>query len=197
MTIEEVNQATSPPLIVGSSQACNTTLAFKPAIAEGFDDMHAFLVISRPDGSKTEVRGGPSQKGSGTSSEAGPVGNPFACPVATKWGVVVPYIGPHGKLGTDGSGAAVYSPDGNVPDPKGTTVISKTLDGKKACVIANCIMQVVHAAGKTCQPYTVGVGELRNSNTLVSFALSACGVKDPLPAGITATGWGSAWYTKQ
>jgi hypothetical protein len=193
-TIEEKNQVAAIPLVPSTGASCTTTLAFKPAIAEGFDDMHGYLVIGRPDGSQTEVRGGPSHKGSGDPSPMGPVGNPFSCTTSSKWGVVVPYIGPHGKLGTDALGAVLYSPDGNVADPKGITKITETLDGKKACVLANCIMQVVQAAGKSCQLYTVGVGELRNSNTIISQALAACAVKDPLPAGISAPGWGARWF---
>jgi hypothetical protein len=194
VTIAEKNQAAALPYVPTSSVACTTTLKFKPAIAEGFDDMHSYLVIGRPDGTQTEVRGGPSHKGSGDMSSGGPVGNPFSCPIPNKWGVVVPYIGPHGKLGVDDTGASVYSPDGDVSEPKGVTKITDTVDGKKSCVLANCIMQVVHAAGKSCQPYTVGTGELRNSNTIISQALAACGVKDPIPAGITATGWGARWF---
>jgi hypothetical protein len=168
-------------------------LAFKPAITDNIVDMHGFLVLTRPDGSKTELRGGPSHKGSGDFSDAGPVGNPFKCTISTKWGVVVPYIGPHGKLGTDANGSALYSPDGNVADPKGTTQIAKTVDGKKPCVLANCVMQLMSVAGKSCKPYTVGIGDLRNSNTILTFALRACGVTDPLPTGISAPGWDAAW----
>ena len=51
----------------------------------------------------------------------------------------------------------------------------------------------MQAAGKSCLPYTVGIGNLRNSNTILSFALASCGVKNPLPAGIKATGWGGSW----
>lgn len=192
-TIAEKNQVLKPPFVTGTSQSCSLTLAFKPAISEGIDDMHGYLVLTRPDGSKTEIRGGPSHKGSGDLSDAGPVGNPFSCPLTTKWGVVVPYVGPHGKIGKDSSGVDLFSPDGNIRDPKGVTNDIKSFDNKKSCVLANCVMQMMHVAGKSCKSYTLGIGELRNSNTIISFALSACGVANPLPPGITATGWGGSW----
>lgn len=192
VTVAEKNQATKPPAISGAPEACKITLAFKPAIGEGFEDKHGYLVVTQPSGSKLELRGGPTHRGP-SSPGMGPVGNPFSCSVNTDWGVVVPYIGPHGRLGVDASGVAVFSPDGNVAAPAGVTDITTTADGKKSCVIATCLMQVMQTAGKSCLPYTVGTGELRNSNTIISFALATCGVKDPLPSGIQATGWGGSW----
>lgn len=191
VTVAEKNQATRPPAANGPPEACSISLAFKPAIGEGFDDKHGYLVVTQPNGSKLELRGGPSHRGP-SSSGMGPVGNPFNCSVTTEWGVVVPYVGPHGKLGNDASGKEVFSPDGNVAAPVGVTAITTTADGKKPCAIATCLMQVIQTAGKSCLPYTVGTGELRNSNTIISFALAACGVKNPLPAGIQATGWGGS-----
>lgn len=193
VTVAEKNQARNPPAIAGAPDVCKITLAFKPALLEGIDDMHGYLVVTRPDGSKLELRGGPTHKGPSSPGSLGPVGNPFNCATPTEWGVVVPYIGPHGKLGTDAAGAAVFSPDGNVSAPSGATAITGSADGKKTCAIAGCLMQVMQAAGKSCLPYTVGTGELRNSNTIISFALASCGVKNPLPAGIQATGWGGSW----
>lgn len=192
VTVAEKNQVLNPPTMSGAPNACTVTLAFKPAINEGFGDKHGFLVIAQPNGSKLEVRGGPSHRGP-SSPGMGPVGNPFNCNVTTDWGVVAPYVGPHGKLGTTPQGRDVFSPDGNVAAPAGVTAITTSADNKKTCEIATCVMKVVSAAGKSCKPYTVGVGALRNSNTIISFALAACGVSDPLPQGIEATGWGTNW----
>lgn len=192
VTIAEKNQATKPPAVTGPPESCAIALAFKPAISEGFSDKHGFLVVTLPTGSTLELRGGPSHRGP-SSPGMGPVGNPFNCSTSTEWGVVVPYIGPHGKLGTDATGRDVFSPDGNVAAPEGLTAITNTADGKKPCAIASCLMQVIQAAGKSCLPYTVGTGDLRNSNTIISFALASCGVTNPLPSAIQATGWGGTW----
>lgn len=192
ITIAEKNQVTNLPTISGAPDACKISLAFKPAIGDGFNDKHGYLTVTQSNGAKLELRGGPSHRGP-SSAGMGPVGNPFGCSTATEWGVVAPYIGPHGKLGVDANGKDVFSPDGNVPAPQSVTAITTSADGKKTCAISTCLMQVIQAAGKSCLPYTVGTGELRNSNTIISFALASCGVKNPLPAGITATGWGGSW----
>jgi hypothetical protein len=201
-SVSEENRAADPPLLKSQSGSCKVTLMFKGAVG---DDQHGFLVVTRPDGTKTEIRGGPSLGGSGSdrssgsdqsSSGAQPSGNPFQCKNSENWGVVVPYIGRHGALGKDAKGHAIFSPDGNVMKPNGITPIDKTMDGKSTCMLADCLMTVVKAAGKSCLPYTVGTGELRNSNTIISFALAACGVPDPLPKGISAPGWGGSWEKK-
>ena len=126
----EKNLVVSPPLLGEKSGACSIKLAFKAALIPAMDDKHGYAVGTRFDGSKTEIRGGPSHGGSGASSDISPVGNPFSFAIASKWGVVVPYIGPHGKLAKDDKGKDAYFPDGNVANLMGFTVIMIPADGK-------------------------------------------------------------------
>lgn len=193
-TVAGHNMAARPPYVDGNKETCGVELLFKPAVRE---DQHAYIIITRPDGKKTEVRGGPSRGGGSNSAGSGdqPSGNPFKCTTSHNWGVVVPYIGQHGLLGKDAHGKTLYSPDGNIETP--TKVISiKESAQKTSCLLANCIMQSARASGESCQLYTVGTGKLRNSNTLISTALATCGVADPLPTDISATGWGGGWFEK-
>lgn len=194
-TVSQNNLAANPPLFSSSASTCSAEFQLKPA---GVKDGHGFVVVTGPDGQKLELRGGPSKGGSDGISVPGssgsgdqPSGNPFACATSHEWGVVVPYVGRHGKLGNDSSGADIYSPDGN-PNLLYNTGIGPGAQ-KNVCVLANCMMTVIKALGASCKLYTVGVGQLRNSNTLISQAMASCGVQDPLPAGMTATGWGNSW----
>mgnify|MGYP006908207794 CR=1 FL=1 len=193
-TVAEHNMAAEPPYVDGSKDSCRVELLFKPAVRE---DQHAYIIITDPAGKKTEVRGGPSKGGGGSSDGSGdqPSGNPFKCKTAHNWGVVVPYIGQHGLLGKDVRGKPLYSPDGNVGTPTKVVSIEKSAQ-KTSCQLANCLIQSARASGQSCQLYTVGTGKLRNSNTLISTALATCGVADPLPADISATGWGGGWFDK-
>ena len=193
-TVAKENMAVNPPLVDANGANCAISLQFKAVAA---NDNHGYLVVTRPDGSKTEIRGGPSKGGGiGTGSSGDqPSGNPFECSTSHNWGVVVPYIGKHGLLGKDKDGHDVFSPDGNAGLPTKQIPITASAQ-KNVCQLANCLMKMVAASGKSCQLYTVGTGKLRNSNTLMSTALAACGVTDPLPKGFSATGWGESWYQK-
>ena len=189
-TVAKQNKAANPPLVDANSRRCAVSLQFTAVLNS---DNHAFLVVTRPDGSKTEIRGGPSKGGSvsGGSSGNQPSGNPFACTTTHNWGVVVPYIGRHGLLGKDKVGQDVYSPDGNTATAKQISITASAQNNM--CQLANCLMQMVAASGRSCQIYTVGTGKLRNSNTIISSALASCGVPDQLPKDLTATGWGNSW----
>lgn len=202
-SIAESNQVSQPPLFKVSENSCSATLFFKavhlplPGVE---DDNHGFIVVDGPNGKKLELRGGPS-KGGGVStwvpgritasSGDQPTGNPFNCTTTHNWGVVVPYIGPHGKLGTDTAGA-VYSPDGNTPNPTKTIKLGAGAQSN-VCKLANCLMTMIKTLGGSCKIYTVGTGQLRNSNTVISTALASCGHADPLPANFRAVGWGTLW----
>lgn len=190
-TVAASNYAQQPPLIAGNSVNCSVKLYFKPVPFPRDDSQHAYLVITGPDGAQIEVRGGPSKGGPSKQADQ-PSGNPFQCNVAHPWGVVVPYIGKHGLLGKDAAGNDIYSPDGDVSQPTKTIPITKSAQ-TSMCALANCLMKIASADGKSCQLYTVGVGKLRNSNTLASMALASCGVKDPKPDDVQAPGWGEAW----
>ena len=191
--VADNNKAASPPLFPASATACTAEFLLKPA---GIDDQHGFVIVTGPDGAKLELRGGPSKGGSGGVSVPGldpsssgdqPSGNPFNCSTSHNWGVVVPYVGKHGKL-ADG----IYSPDGNAGTPLYRVGIGPGAQ-MNTCKLANCMMTVIKAMGASCKIYTVGIGRLRNSNTLISLAMSSCGVADPLPSSMTATGWGNGW----
>ena len=197
-SVADNNLASSPPLFKDADTTCTAKFELKPA---GVKDGHGYVVVTGPDGKALELRGGPSKGGGGGSSVPGsdqgssgdqPSGNPFKCIATNKWGVVVPYVGLHGKVGIGPSNTPIYSPDGNVPHPLFSTVIGRG-GQKNVCAMANCMMTVIKALGQSCQPYTVGVGKLRNSNTLISQAIASCGVPDPLPASMSATGWGNSW----
>jgi hypothetical protein len=197
-TVADNNLAANPPLYRSSDTTCTATFQLKPA---GIQDHHGYVVVTGPDGKILELRGGPSRGGSGGTSVPGldtsssgdqPSGNPFNCVTSHQWGVVVPYVGRHGKLGTDASGGSVFSPDGNVQNPSYTVGIGPGAQ-KNVCAVANCMMSIIKVFGASCKIYTVGTGQLRNSNTLISLALSSCGVPDPLPAPMSATGWGNTW----
>ncbi|PDQ20103.1 hypothetical protein CN311_16035 [Mesorhizobium sanjuanii] len=95
-------------------------------------------------------------------------------------------------MGTDSSGMKIYSPDGNVSNPLFKVSIGKGAQ-KNVCAMANCMMTIIKALGASCKLYTVGTGKLRNSNTLISMAMASCGVPDPLPSSMSATGWGNDW----
>lgn len=197
--VAEANLAANPPMYPAEATACTAEFLLRPVI---LSDHHGYVVITGPDGKKLELRGGPSRFDSSVglsipglvSSGSGeqPPGNPFDCTTSHKLGVVVPYVGKHGRLGTDGSGNAVYSPDGDAATPSFKTVIGKGAQ-PNTCAMANCMMTVIKAMGQSCKIYTAGTGVLRNSNTLISLAMSACGLPDPLPAPMSATGWGNPW----
>lgn len=197
-SVAQNNLAANPPKISSSSGACSATFNLKSA---GIGDVHAFVVVSLPSGSLLELRGGPSIGGGGSISAPGsipgssgpqPSGNPFNCTTSHKWGVVVPYVGPHGKLGTDASGNAFYSPDGIASQVTYRSALGPGAQDN-ICSMANCMMTTIKALGASCKNYTVGTGALRNSNTLIAFALSSCGVPDPIPANVSAPGWGTRW----
>jgi hypothetical protein len=197
-SISESNKITALPKYADSATQCSASLMFKPVVN---NDQHGYIVVKGPDGKELELRGGPS-KGGGTSTwvpgrispSTGdqPTGNPFNCSTTHSWGVIVPYVGPHGVLGTDATGNKIYSPDGNVPKPTATVSLGRGAQ-PDVCKMANCVMTILQAQGKSCKLYTLGVGALRNSNTVVSMALAACGLADPLPKNISATGWGNNW----
>lgn len=195
-TVAEANKAANPPMFSGTPANCKAEFKLKPA---GIKDNHAFVVVTGPSG-PLELRGGPSKGGSGNSSVPGlaspgmgtqPSGNPFNCTTTHEWGVVVPYVGKHGQLNS-GPGTPVFSPDGNPKDVVYSASIGAGAQ-KDVCAMANCMMTVIKALGASCKIYTVGTGILRNSNTLISQALASCGVKDPLPGTMSATGWGNKW----
>ncbi|WP_134500723.1 hypothetical protein [Microvirga pakistanensis] len=197
-TVAENNKAANPPLFSESTTTCTAQFKLKPA---GIKDHHGFVVVTGPNNAQLEIRGGPSKGGSGDSSVPGstssgsglqPSGNPFNCASSHEWGVVVPYVGKHGRLGTTGSGTVIYSPDGKPEDVKFSVNIGPGAQ-KNVCALANCMMSMVKTLGASCKIYTAGTGKLRNSNTLISLALSSCGVPDPLPATMSATGWGNGW----
>jgi hypothetical protein len=197
-SISESNKILELPLFKQTETNCSASLLFKPVVNS---DQHAFVVIQGPDGKTLELRGGPS-KGGGTStmvpgrisaaSGDQPIGNPFKCSTSHNWGVVVPYVGPNGPIGKDSAGKDIYSPDGNTPNPTATISLGPGAQGN-VCKLANCIMTILQAQGRSCKIYTVGTGALRNSNTVISMALASCGVPDPLPKTISAPGWGSPW----
>lgn len=197
-TVAENNMAASPPLYPGEVTGCTAEFKLKPA---GVSDHHGFVVIAGPDGKLLELRGGPSAGGSDGSSAPTlvppgsgeqPAGNPFSCETSHNWGVVVPYVGTHGNLGADEGGSPIYSPDGIAADHTFSVDIGPGAQ-QNICAMANCMMTVIKALGASCKDYTVGTGDLRNSNTLISMALSSCGVPDPLPAPMSAPGWGAGW----
>lgn len=199
--IAENNKAAAPPLFPSGASGCTLTLMFKPVFGT-MQPQHAYVVVDNNSGQKLELRGGPSMgRGSGNwvpglvSSGAGPqpTGNPFSCSRTDEWGFVVPYIGRHGALGTNSSGESVYSPDGNVAGPTWQGEFNTTAQ-PNACTLANCLMGMFKALGASCKPYfAAGTAKTRNSNTMVSAALAACGVADPKPASVSAPGWGTSW----
>lgn len=198
--IEDANLAANPPMYAAGATACTAEFLLKPVSL--VSDNHGYVVISGPDGEKLELRGGPSKFDSSVglsipgliSSGSGdqPTGNPFNCTTTHKLGVVVPYVGKHGLLGSDSGGNPIHSPDGNVSTPAFRTPIGKGAQ-PNTCAMANCMMTVIKAMGQSCKNYTAGTGVLRNSNTLISLAMAACGVPNPLPTPMTATGWGNPW----
>ena len=194
-SIAESNRVTDPPMYKDRQSSCTATLMFKPV--PKLSSVHPFVVVTGPDGKKIELRGGPS-RGGGSDSAPGlispgsgdqPTGEPFKCVATNKWGVVVTYIGPHGLLGKDAAGHEVFSPDGQVATVTATVPLGRGAQ-PNVCKLANCMMTILEAQGKSCKPYTLGVGALRNSNTVISMALAACGVPDPLPPTLSAPGWG-------
>lgn len=197
--VAEANLAANPPMYPSNETACTAEFFLKPVL---LNDNHGYVVVTGPDGNKLELRGGPSKFDSSVglaipglvSSGSGeqPPGNPFNCTTNHKLGVVVPYVGKHGKLATDINGNAVYSPDGEITSPSFSASIGKG-EQPNTCAMANCMMTVIKAMGQSCKIYTAGTGVLRNSNTLISLAMSACGVPDPLPKMMSATGWGNPW----
>lgn len=194
-SVEEENKAANPPLFPNSATSCQASFKLKPAFV---GDHHGFVVIKGPDGKLLELRGGPSNGGSGASvpgapsSGDQPPGNPFNCTTPHQWGVVVPYVGKHGNLGTDSGGTPIYSPDGRSAEHVFNVSIGRGAQ-PNICAMANCMMTIIKTMGASCKNYTAGTGRLRNSNTLISLALSSCGVPDPLPSPMTATGWGETW----
>ncbi len=196
-SIAESNQITNLPMFGAAATTCTATLQFKPVRAR---QQHAYIIVKGPDGKVIELRAGPAKGGpSGTvpgqiSPSAGdqPTGNPFNCAAINEWGAIITYIGPHGPLGTDVTGSTIYSPDGNVATPTATVPLNK---GAQAdiCKLANCMMTVLQAAGRSCKAYMNGSVRIRNSNTAISMSLSACGVDDPRPTSISAPGWGEVW----
>ena len=96
-SVEKNNRAVNPPLVDANKTDCEVELLFKPTPIPG-QSQHAYLVVDRGDGEKTEIRGGP-QRYAGLEDQ--PSGNPFQCVTEHKFGVVVPYIGKHGELGFD------------------------------------------------------------------------------------------------
>jgi hypothetical protein len=189
-SVEASNLAATPPLVPDENEACTVTLLFKPVLLRS---QHSYLVITRPDGTKTEVRGGPSKIGrEDRFAIHQPSGNPFKCKTNDRYGVVAPYVGLHGLLGQDEKGTDVYSPDGNVATPAHAITIDKSIH-KTSCALANCLMQAASSNGKSCQPYDLDTAKMRNSNTLVFTSLTACGVKDPLPLSVSAPGWYTPW----
>ena len=197
--IADNNKAAAPPLFPSKASGCKLTLMFKTVVSS---TQHAYIVVDGNSGHKLELRGGPSMgRGSGNwvpglvSSGAGPqpTGNPFGCTRTEVWGFVVPYVGRHGALGTNSVGESVYSPDGNVAGPTWQGEFNTTAQ-PNACTLANCLMGMFKALGASCKPYfAAGTAKTRNSNTIVSSALAACGVADPKPPSISAPGWGTGW----
>lgn len=197
--IADNNKAAAPPLFPSEATGCTLTLMFKPVVSP---HQHAYIVVDGNSGQKLELRGGPSMgRASGNSvpglvsSGAGPqpTGNPFGCSRTEEWGFVVPYVGRHGALGTDSGGETAYSPDGNVAEPTWRGGFNTSAQSS-ACVLANCLMGMFKALGSSCKPYySAGTAKTRNSNTMVSSALAACGVADPKPASVSAPGWGVHW----
>lgn len=176
------NKSADPPLFPASSTSCSADLLFKAVDLPWpiDDDNHSYVVVTSSDGSMLELRGG--------TEKRGPSGNPFLCAdTGHEWGVVVPYIGKHGRL-ADG----VYSPDGKVANPTARVTLGK---GPHAniCAMANCVMGIMKSLGQSCEKYIVGTAWMRNSNTMVSQAMSACGMPDGRPASLTASGWGEPW----
>jgi hypothetical protein len=189
-SVADNNLAAKPPLYANNATNCTAEFKLRKLILLGIEDSHGFVVVTGPGGKILELRGGPSKGPSGSGDQ--PPGNPFNCTTSHELGVVVPYVGKHGKLGTDSSGTTIYSPDGNVQNPLYSVGIGPGAQ-TNVCAMANCMMNVIKALGASCKIYTAGTGKLRNSNTLISLALSSCGVPDPLPASTTATGWGNNW----
>jgi hypothetical protein len=141
------NMAANPPLYPSVDTGCAAKLELKPA---GISDQHGYVVVTGPDGKMLELRGGPSRGGSSNVSAPGldtsssgdqPSGNPFGCTTSHPWGVVVPYVGKHGKLGTDDSGRPIFSPDGDVQHPIFSVGIGHGAQ-KNVCAMANCMMTV-------------------------------------------------------
>jgi hypothetical protein len=195
-TVVGNNKATNPPLVDASKTTCGIELMFKP-VPFLPQKQHAYLIITRPDGTKTEVRGGPqySVVDGGTGSSEQPPGNPFSCSTTHKIGVVVPYIGKHGLLGKDAGGNDLHSPDGNVLNSTQTAKIPAS-GARNSCALANCLIESVKASGASCQNYILGTAWHRNSNTIISTALGACAVADPKRADVAAPGWGEPWLRK-
>lgn len=180
--VSDNNKSSDPPLFPASSTSCSAELLFKAVDLPWpiDDDNHSFVVVTSPDGSKLELRGG--------TEKRGPSGNPFQCvDTGHEWGAVVPYIGSHGRL-ADG----VYSPDGDVTNPSARVTLGKG-PHDNICAMANCVMGIMKALGQSCEKYIVGTAWMRNSNTMVSQALAACGMPDGRPASLTASGWGEPW----
>lgn len=190
-TVAGNNKAANPPLLDAKSDRCGVDLVFTPSPIP--QKQHAYLVVTGPNGTKTEVRGGP-QRGpdSGSGSSNQPPGNPFNCTTPHKLGVVVPYIGKHGLLGKDDQNKNVYSPDGNVASVTQTAKITSP-GTKGSCAVANCLMNSVKASAASCENYILGTAWHRNSNTIISTALGACKAADPKRADVSAPGWGEPW----
>ncbi len=176
--ITDNNKVLAPPLYAEGDRNCTAELLFKPLANI---ENHAYVVVTGPNGSQLELRGGP-EKG-------GPTGNPQSCAATNHpWGAVVAYIGKHGLLAE-----GVHSPDGNVSSPSARVEIGAGAQSN-VCKMANCMMTVMKSLGASCENYILGVAKMRNSNTIVSQALASCGVPDPLPNGLTAAGWGESWF---
>jgi hypothetical protein len=189
--VADSNKAVNPPAFDDSSNKCVIELRFKPTPLPG-QTKHAFLVISESDGKQTEVRGGPQKESVSDASSKNASGNPFACDTDHKFGAVVPYIGRHGKLGKGEGGEDVFSPDGEDEDISGRATISQAVL-KSSCALANCLVSSVKQSASSCKNYVLGAGWMRNSNTIISTALTTCGVNDPKPKDISAPGWGEEW----
>ena len=190
------NQAGNPPYITNAA-ASNCSIEFRcNAVKVG--QKHCYLVITNPDGSLTEVRAGPQNEGplpgSDSSMSQGPVGDPCGCGGGGTggWGVVVPYIGPHGpNARPDGTS----SPDGDLQKKPITDRAPVSVPaGMNGCELGNCLMREMNAIGNSCQDYVLGIGWSRNSNTAISTILTRCGAVDPKPDNVRAPGWGEAWY---
>lgn len=180
--VADNNKSKSPPFYPNNQAQCTAELLFKPVNLPWpvADDTHSYIVVTGENGTQLELRGG--------TEKRGPAGNPFGCAdTGHDWGVVVPYMGKHGKI-VDGA----YSPDGNVTRPVARKPLGRGAQAN-TCKMANCVMTVMKAMGQSCKKYIVGVARMRNSNTFVSMALASCGVRDGKPGNISASGWGENW----
>ncbi|MCG6154466.1 RHS repeat-associated core domain-containing protein [Rubinisphaera margarita] len=194
-TLADENLINDPPYIGDAGElTCGVELKFTTAFWE--PDRHALIVITAPDGSKIEVRGGPMHGSSSGPTSRQEIGNPYDCDEDRDgpWGPVIGYVGPHGFLGRDREGKEIYSNDGRPGQVYNSVVPIKARGGRSICELANCIMRVAKALGNSCQDYNIGTGKMRNSNTFISSILSTCGVGDPKPKDVVAPGWGEPWY---